>query len=77
MDFFLICMSEGVVSKVRDSKYNSGRGNGRISGARTIGGGDAHRVFTAAQNCSVTAVVSSVTFQPFVSAFSLANFCSV
>jgi hypothetical protein len=39
-------------------------------------GGDAHRVFTAAQNCSVTAVVSSVTFQPFVSAFSLANFCS-
>jgi putative SOS response-associated peptidase YedK len=45
--------------------------------ARTIGGGDAHRVFTAAQNCSVTAVVSSVTFQPFVSAFSLANFCSI
>ena len=40
------------------------------------GGGNAHRVFTAAQNCSVTAVVSSVTFQPFVSAFSLANFCS-
>jgi hypothetical protein len=39
-------------------------------------GGDAHRVFTAAQNCSVTAVVSSVTFQPFVWAFSLANFCS-
>ena len=36
----------------------------------------AHRVFTAAQNCSVTAVVSSVTFQPLVSAFSLANFCS-
>jgi putative SOS response-associated peptidase YedK len=45
--------------------------------ARTIGGGDAHRVFSAAQNCSVTAVVSSVTFQPFVSAFSLANFCSI
>ncbi|XIA63369.1 hypothetical protein ACFIOY_29990 [Bradyrhizobium sp. TZ2] len=42
-----------------------------------FGGGDAHRVFTAAQNCSVTAVVSSVTFQPFVSAFSLANFCSI
>jgi hypothetical protein len=41
-----------------------------------FGGGDAHRVFTAAQNCSVTAVVSSVTFQPFVWAFSLANFCS-
>ena len=40
-------------------------------------GGDAHRVFTAAQNCSVTAVVSSVTFQPFVSAFSLANLCSI
>jgi hypothetical protein len=38
---------------------------------------DAHRVFTAAQNCSVSAVVSSVTFQPFVSAFSLANFCPV
>ena len=38
---------------------------------------DAHRVFTTAQNCSVTAVVSSVTFQPFVSAFSLAKFCSV
>lgn len=35
----------------------------------------AHR--TAAQNCSVTAVVSSVTFQPFVSAFSLANLCSI
>ena len=42
-----------------------------------FGGGDAHRVFTAAQNCSVTAVVSSVTFQPFVSAFSLANLCSI
>ena len=42
-----------------------------------FGGGDAHRVFTAAQNCSVTAVVSSATFQPFVSAFSLANLCSV
>ena len=41
------------------------------------GGGDAHRAFTAAQNCSVTAVVSSVTFQPFVSAFSLANLCSI
>jgi hypothetical protein len=41
-----------------------------------FGGGDTHRVFAAAQNCSVTAVVSSVTFQPFVSAFSLANFCS-
>ena len=41
-----------------------------------FGGGHAHRVFIAAQNCSVTAVVSSVTFQPFVSAFSLANFCS-
>jgi hypothetical protein len=37
----------------------------------------AHRIFTAAQNCSVTAVVSSVTFQPFVSAFSLANLCSI
>ena len=37
---------------------------------------DAHRVFTAAQNCSVTAVVSSVTFQPFISAFFLANFCA-
>ncbi len=37
----------------------------------------AHRVFTAAQNCSVTAVVSSVTFQPFTSAFSLANLCSI
>jgi putative SOS response-associated peptidase YedK len=37
---------------------------------------DAHRIFSAAQNCSVTAVVSSVTFQPFASAFSLANFCS-
>jgi hypothetical protein len=35
----------------------------------------AHR--TAAQNCSVIAVVSSVTFQPFVSAFSLANLCSI
>ena len=33
---------------------------------------DAHRVFTAAQNCSVTALVSSATFQPFVSAFSSA-----
>jgi hypothetical protein len=42
-----------------------------------FGGGDAHRVFSAAQNCSVTAVVSSVTFQPFVSAFSLANLCSI
>ena len=42
-----------------------------------FGGGDAHRVFNAAQNCSVTAVVSSVTFQPFVSAFSLANLCSI
>lgn len=42
-----------------------------------FGGGDAYRVFTAAQNCSVTAVVSSVTFQPFVSAFSLANLCSI
>jgi hypothetical protein len=37
------------------------------------GGGDAHRVFTAAQNCSVTAAVSSMTLQLFVSAFSLAN----
>jgi hypothetical protein len=36
----------------------------KVSGARTIGGGDAHRVFIAAQNCSVIAVVSSVTFQP-------------
>ena len=45
----------------------------RISGAC----GDAHRIFTAAQNCSVTAVVSSVTFQPFLSAFSLANLCSI
>ncbi|MET4121352.1 hypothetical protein ABIB85_007832 [Bradyrhizobium sp. JR1.5] len=42
-----------------------------------FGGGDAHRVFTAAQNCSVTAVVSSATFQPFVSAFSLASLCSI
>jgi hypothetical protein len=33
----------------------------RISGTRTIGGGDAHRVFTAAQNCSVTAALSSAT----------------
>jgi hypothetical protein len=33
----------------------------------------AHRFFTAAQNCSVTAVVSSVTFQPSLSAFSLAK----
>lgn len=39
------------------------------SAGSDFGGGDAHRVFTAAQNCSVTAVVSSVTFQPFVSAF--------
>ena len=39
--------------------------------------GDAHRIFTAAQNCSVTAAVSSATSQPFVSAFSLANFCSI
>jgi ATP-dependent DNA ligase len=38
---------------------------------------DAHRVFTAAQNWSVTAAVSSVTFQSFVSAFSLANLCSI
>jgi hypothetical protein len=42
-----------------------------------LGGGDAHRFFTAAQNCSVTAVVSSVTFQPSLSAFSLANLCSI
>src|SRR6476660_10267644 len=42
-----------------------------------FGGGDAHRLFTAAQNCSVTAVVSSVTSQPFVSALSLANLCSI
>ena len=55
---------------------STGAAQRRIGGARTIGGGDAHRVFTAAQNCSVTAVVSSVTFQPFVSAFSFANFCS-
>ena len=44
---------------------------------RTIDAGIAHRAFIAAQNCSVTAVVSLVTFQPFVSAFSLANFCSI
>ena len=49
----------------------------RDGGYRLMLRRDAHRVFTAAQNCSVTAVVSSVTFQPFVSAFSLANFCSV
>ena len=55
----------------------TGAAQRRISGARTIGGGDAHRVFTAAQNCSVTAVVSSVTFQPFVSAFSLTDLCSI
>src|SRR5260370_21276040 len=41
------------------------------------GGGDAHRAFTAAQNCSVTAAVSSATSQPFVSAFSLANLSSL
>src|SRR5690349_21792212 len=35
-----------------------------------------HWVLTAAQNCSVTAVVSSVALQPFASAFSFANFCS-
>ena len=52
------------------------RAKSAISRGPDFGGGDAHRVFTAAQNCSVTAVVSSVTFQPFVSAFSLANFCS-
>jgi len=46
---------------------------GRI---RTIDAGSIHRAFAAAQNCSVIAVVSSVTFQPFVSAFSLANLCS-
>ena len=45
-------------------------GQRRISGARTIGGGDTHRFFTAAQNCSVTAALSSATSQPFVSAFS-------
>ena len=33
---------------------------------RTIDAGSAHRAFTAAQNCSVTALVSSVMFQPFV-----------
>src|SRR4051794_4431517 len=37
---------------------------------------DSYRAMTAAQNCSVTAAVSSVTFQPFVSAVSLANLCS-
>ena len=42
-----------------------------------FGDGDAHRVFTAAQNRSVTAALSSATFQPFVSAFSLANLCSI
>ena len=47
----------------------------RISAARR--GGDAHGVFIAAQNCSVTAVVSSVTFQPSLSAFSLANLSSI
>ena len=47
------------------------------TGRHRDGGGDAHRAFTAAQKCSVTAAVSSVTFQPFVSAFSLANFCSI
>ena len=55
----------------------TGAAQGRISGARTIGGGEAHRLFTAAQNCSVTAALSSATFQPFVSAFSLANLCSI
>src|SRR6185295_13816243 len=49
----------------------------RISVARTIGGGDAHRVFTAAQNCSVTAAFSLSTSQPFVSAFCLANLYSI
>jgi hypothetical protein len=49
----------------------------RDGGYRLMLRRDAHRVFTAAQNCSVSAVVSSVTFQPFVSAFYLAKFCSV
>jgi hypothetical protein len=39
--------------------------------------GYAHRVFTAAQNCSVTAFVSSVTFQPSLSALSLAKLSSI
>ena len=58
---------EGIVSKPRKD----------ASAGSDFGGGDAHRVFTAAQNCSVTAVVSSVTFQPSLSAFSLANLCSI
>src|SRR6266850_3723044 len=63
--------------KFRRGRRTTGAAQRRISGVRTIGGGDAHRVFTAAQNCSVTAALSSATSQPFVSAFSLANLCSI
>jgi hypothetical protein len=58
---------EGIVSKPRKD----------ASAGSDFSGGDAHRVLTAAQNCSVTAVVSSVTFQPSLSAFSLANLSSI
>jgi hypothetical protein len=53
---------------------------GKINASTTVkqmAGGDAHRLFTAAQNCSVTAALSSATFQPFVSASSFANLCSI
>jgi hypothetical protein len=52
------------------SRGDTGRGS-------NFGGGYAHRVFTAAQNCSVTAFVSSVTFQPSLSALSLAKLSSI
>jgi hypothetical protein len=53
------------------------RDGSRVRCLTRNGGGDAHRAFTAAQNCSVTAAVSSATSQPFVSAFSWANLSSL
>jgi hypothetical protein len=44
---------------------------------KQMAGGDAHRLFTAAQNFSVTAALSAATFQPFVSASSRAILYSI